>query len=946
MLFILEKLEESNQSLYKLLIDYEICIPIIQRDYIQGSDDEKIKFIRGRLIKDIIRTLKSSEKRLNLNIIYGVAEVEEENKGIMDSKNSTKILYPVDGQQRLTTLYLFHWFLAVRSGEINNFLRNTCGFTYTTRNSAREFFSFLMDTESSYSNEFNSIIISSKEKKYFIENVKNKIWFKSQWNNDMTILAILNVLGDFIDEKIDEKDAEMYYERLIDKNNPAIYFDIFLERKKIAENYSATRYIRMNSRGKQLEDFENVKAILEVIEDKLEDDDEKLFVRQYDTKFIDVFYKRQVPIISLEDKTTIIEEKTKKINEESINLLMSIYNILIYMNNDAESQKEQYNDYYDYYNKIYEVSQKSEKELLEEKIFWKEYFQVLNAILKASYSNENIVNYIEEIFKKIKIVDAESSNIEDKSKIIAYVRYIYHIYMNFENEKKGKTVVLKKHGKSRYISNSDILSKISRFEYILKNLRYDEWKQNRYEEIEGLVKEIALKNDCFEYFAETRYEDILDLLKINSQNKLDIKDIKVRIKEQCIKSKIIKRTNAGYKYFFDLEERSIYGKIQYILYISEMWNDEIRNDKIKKLKKYMKISKIYFQNDSKDLELRKIFAIATIWDYKLKNILSSEEINKIAENKIDNKNKWYWDDNYYFWNDSIRNETNQKLFILKRAYDLIIDWSLMKKEKLIEFVRKHFDSNYDACWLKYALDRDYNELLKNVIEYIDNNLLISIEDIVYGRKGYMSFFPVVYYLDEKSKYQFRNEEFRDTFKSIKDTYTHISLLKFMFNLYDVNKITLEKGIIYEHSCNKKYSHYNKYNNSNINLYYKYRIEFPYIINSVVCYNGEKVKIYCFESNIYKILEYDYINSNIRKYIQANIKDYNDDIKRIDNEFYINKNYDEILEIYSDKNSEWTIHYSKYTFWQYRKQQSSFNIEEKYFKTVANGLKMEFIGLIK
>ncbi|MBY6798266.1 hypothetical protein HYH85_18960, partial [Clostridium botulinum] len=70
-------------SFNELLKNKEICIPIIQRDYIQGSDAKNINDVRKRLIDDLIDTLKSDSSILDLGIIYGI--------------NKTKKFYPVDG---------------------------------------------------------------------------------------------------------------------------------------------------------------------------------------------------------------------------------------------------------------------------------------------------------------------------------------------------------------------------------------------------------------------------------------------------------------------------------------------------------------------------------------------------------------------------------------------------------------------------------------------------------------------------------------------------------------------------------------------------------------------------------------------------------------------------------------------------------------------------------
>lgn len=84
-------------TLLKLLSEYEVRIPIIQRDYAQGRKNEKANEVRKNLIRDIKNCLDDEERSIDFNFVYGTV--------------NDNIFYPVDGQQRLTTLYLMHWYL-------------------------------------------------------------------------------------------------------------------------------------------------------------------------------------------------------------------------------------------------------------------------------------------------------------------------------------------------------------------------------------------------------------------------------------------------------------------------------------------------------------------------------------------------------------------------------------------------------------------------------------------------------------------------------------------------------------------------------------------------------------------------------------------------------------------------------------------------------------------
>src|SRR4051794_18517717 len=101
-------------------------IPLIQRDYAQGRRGEKIDEIRRNFLS-VLRGAVSGDysEPVSLDFVYG----ELKHDGT---------LQPLDGQQRLTTLFLLHWYLASRSGNLTADSAWT-NFTYETRPSARRF---------------------------------------------------------------------------------------------------------------------------------------------------------------------------------------------------------------------------------------------------------------------------------------------------------------------------------------------------------------------------------------------------------------------------------------------------------------------------------------------------------------------------------------------------------------------------------------------------------------------------------------------------------------------------------------------------------------------------------------------------------------------------------------------------------------------------------------
>ena len=102
----------------------EIEIPIIQRDYAQGRKNDAVSRVRERFLDTILDAVNNN-RHLTLDFVYG--EIENGK------------LIPLDGQQRLTTMFLLHWYASKKeciSEEKCAFLKK---FTYYTRPSSRVF---------------------------------------------------------------------------------------------------------------------------------------------------------------------------------------------------------------------------------------------------------------------------------------------------------------------------------------------------------------------------------------------------------------------------------------------------------------------------------------------------------------------------------------------------------------------------------------------------------------------------------------------------------------------------------------------------------------------------------------------------------------------------------------------------------------------------------------
>lgn len=220
-----------------------IQIPILQRDYAQGRAEEfEVRTLFLRSLYQALTVEESTNRTpLDLDFVYGNFEKGEE--------NAFSVL---DGQQRLTTLFLLHWFLAVRCGCQDDFKERfvtndgRSRFTYKTRPSSIEFFDALTSNNFELSTEKISIQICDSQ------------WFYLSWKHDPTVQACLRML-DAIQETFAEEEIALYA-RLTETENPFITFQ-FLDLHSFG--LSDELYIKMNARGKPLTTFENFKAKLE-----------------------------------------------------------------------------------------------------------------------------------------------------------------------------------------------------------------------------------------------------------------------------------------------------------------------------------------------------------------------------------------------------------------------------------------------------------------------------------------------------------------------------------------------------------------------------------------------------------------------------------------------------------------------------------------------------------
>lgn len=316
---------EDIKTFWSVLERFGIEIPPIQRDYAQGRETSKAKRVRNSFLKSITDALKNDEK-LSLDFVYGKIyglrneEEHRRNKRAIQSLiNSIKdyaltvdlkindvdiqdksgieadlvYLVPLDGQQRLTTLFLFHWYISKRLAKRNE-LQVLNRFRYKTRKSSTSFIELLTNSEAEIQFGFETEIKEDLKEGNLFKEIINLEHFSLSWLNDPTVQAMLIVIQ-AIHYKLQVEDNERlkdilstYWSSLTRDN--LIYFD-FLNLQDF--NLSDDLYVKMNARGKQLSSFENFKAwLFGAIEDKklIKEEDWEKYKLRFDIEWNDIFW--------------------------------------------------------------------------------------------------------------------------------------------------------------------------------------------------------------------------------------------------------------------------------------------------------------------------------------------------------------------------------------------------------------------------------------------------------------------------------------------------------------------------------------------------------------------------------------------------------------------------------------------------------------------------------
>lgn len=579
----------EKYSFYELIDKYIIEIPMLQRDYAYGRLKEKEK--REGFLKNLKFYLEAPNE-YELDFIYGSAS---------QMQNEKKLIL-LDGQQRITTLFLLHWLFAVCSDNYLDFSQKMClnfssKFTYKTRISSSDFCDYLVTKCDNIKND----IISNDNISNVIKNNKN---FFAHWSYDPTVSGMLNMLDDMYITFKNSNYADLYKKL----SNGKIKFN-FLDLGK----FSLTNdlYIKMNSRGRSLTRFENIKSLWLMLYDEFEKQNSdkpeiinekksrlnignetfRSYVsRRIDKEWTDYFWK--IAVKDIEDDTSIVD--TMMLN---FIIVLAINNTIL---NNSKS-----------------ITKKSEKAL-----------EIRKLMSCKNDITGNTVNYedLKKLFKEnnydflFKIIDYFNSlccgdarkSLNDEYKIYFDDNYIFNIILNDHKNDEEYEI------KAKFFAFMEYLYRAN------NNGNYS--KDNLNEWLRFICNIISnsyyLKNDISSY-SNCLYaiNDMLQQEIQNKRNEIDFESYstidKSQIKEELFKYELSKNSDEWRKCLLNAEKKLIYleGRLTYPLLLANISNSEQSIDDFNNY--VQKIHSLFDTKEGCKFENELIAALLSKRDYTL-----------------------------------------------------------------------------------------------------------------------------------------------------------------------------------------------------------------------------------------------------------------------------------------------------------------------------------------
>lgn len=734
----------KRKSFLETISKYIIEIPIIQREYAQGRTSQRVTFIREKFVKDICDSF-IDKIPMHLGFVYGkvlgkdnlrIQEINQKSlesilgavKGyanVMDFSVNSQVKFigtetekntfrfiPLDGQQRLTTLFLFFWYVNLRQNNEEE-LPWLSHFKYRNRKTTLSFFEKISQP----------IIIAEIREKLrnikdgsFKDLIEESHWFLRKWKLDISIDGMLEMLNSI---HLEFKKREVVSFEEFNLEEAPFSFD-FLDLDAVEQTDEL--YVKMNARGKQLTDFEHFKAWLQDAFDKkhLKDNEvldkndflgkEILAKTQLEEKaFLEIFWKK-LDTSWLTYFWQNLDCEFNALDDFIYNFLKNLALMHYFATNDESKISDDNRVVYD----LIRNSEKYEAKKIS-------YIPLENYIKKVKISEEqetfeirvfNIdsLQFMEKVLDKLldeNCVSKYQNILNEKVTLSTFVKDSFSaFFLKSKNFTPSIPDSVYYYNFLRYVIDDDINDdeNFEAYMRISRNLIYNTYIQNPQEYFSAFqqVNELCkYKNEMVynfvnreysnQFFNNNQYEEEIRKLEL-FQIKVDSTQVEIA-KNTNWKDEIIKLENHSY----------FYGQINFIFNLAK--------DEFDIFKVYAKLLDDLFSEsllDSKDFVLQK--ALLTKGDYLVptgKNHTFCKSTRDSLRSRNDN------------WRKVFNNET--KIIFLKHLLDDLhskeIDDNFQGLQNIIDEYNKQKNINWESYFVRYPL------VLKKCFEmrYFDND---------------------------------------------------------------------------------------------------------------------------------------------------------------------------------------------------------------------------------
>jgi len=678
----------ANYSFWNLISEHFVEIPIIQRDYAQGRDTPKSNEIRKSFVESIVKTTKDSDTTLHLNFVYGKvrgrldAKKIEENKKAIEAMlksvkgysqsleldfdyiwgkdNATRSItsfLPLDGQQRLTTLFLFHWYILRRRGINQDESTTLLNFSYKIRPSTKQFCIELVKSD-----------IEIKQDSSVSDIIEDSNWFFKYWLKDPSVSGMLRMLNEIHKQCLTftPKEIETIWMNLTD--NKSVNFELLdLDEFELTDEL----YVKMNARGKALTSFENFKSsLMEFVEDKNIHIDITDWKDRMDTLWADLFWDNK------DDENMLIDEEYYLYFRNMMQLQFTLFNDLTVEQIENTSnfqllaprrEKKNKSAFYKEY-QVIPLNQLDELGVLTQDNL-NQIFNILNYLSNYKKSDLSAYTCVKNIFKSFITGDV---SYPDKIQFFALMQYLLVSKGKASHSQLDEFLRVIKN-----LANNTVIDSVP----IVKNI------------VDGLAKDSIYFND----------------FTISVQDKISFSGFRTdQVYEEKLKILLRLKEDSDWNSLIDEAESHKYfqGQIGFLFHLSEMdtyynehsnldFTSEDNNNFKQIFKEYLAVSKQIFKDIYIDKDINQLLnrALLTYGDY----LIAKASYRSFPKADKDRDNSWYRIMREF----KSANKYNKIWKVLKLLFDDL------KSENTLENMIKNIPNDWRKCFVKYpeTLDR-------------------------------------------------------------------------------------------------------------------------------------------------------------------------------------------------------------------------------------------------